>query len=129
MPFPLKPNIHVSASSHTRRKGRDEKRQQSYHDSATFQGSSPRWQLTSLLLPPSHTDDIILTHTERPRSFQAQFISFYGCKNSVLPKSMATGQHTPRSSVAPFTSSKAPVCHGTREEVSRSWDIKQGNGT
>lgn len=56
----LKPDIHASASSHTgSHKRRDEKRQQSYQDSATVQGSSRRWQLTSLLLPLSHTDDII----------------------------------------------------------------------
>lgn len=63
-----------------------EKRRLSYQNRATFQGSSPRWVLTSLLQLLSLTDDIMRTNTERPSSFQAHFISFYGCNNSVFLK-------------------------------------------
>lgn len=94
------------------------KRQRPYRHSATFQASSPGWQLTSLLLPPSLTDDIICTRTERPGSFQAQFISFYGCSNAVFPKKKleATGKHTPKSTEALRTSSKAAMCQETYQE-------------
>lgn len=42
---------------------------------------------------------------------------------------MAMGNHTPRSSDAPLTSSKATLCHGTREEDSRSRGMKQRNAS
>lgn len=95
-----------------------EKRRHSYQSGASLQGSSPRWVLTSLLQPLSLTDDIMRTNTERPSSFQAHFISFYGCNNSVFlkKKSVAMGKHTSKSSEAPSTSSKPAACHGTCQE-------------
>lgn len=102
-------------------RGQMKRDSESYQNSVTFQGSSPRWQLTSLLLPLSHTDDIIWTHGERPRSFQAQFISFYGSNNSVSPKKSQQPRANVRRGAARLLSPHQSLHAVSRNVDGRRW--------